>query len=120
MGRDKAILRVANQPLWRRQAETLRAAGAEPVVVIRQPEQSILGEVEVWLDRHGAAGPLAGLHTALAPRRDARVAILAVDMPDIDARWFTDLVVRCRPEAGAVVRHDGRFEPLAAIYSAAA
>ncbi|MGH7995256.1 MAG: hypothetical protein ACREFX_02780, partial [Opitutaceae bacterium] len=44
------------------------------------------------------------------------VAVLAVDMPGIGAAWFDRLRAACRPGCGAMGRHGGVCEGLAAIY----
>lgn len=106
--------------MWERQAGVLRAAGADPIAVIRQPGQAPLGlpeDVLLWHDTILNAGPLAGVHTALGQSRTLLVAVLAVDMPRIDAWWFQWLGSFCGSNIGAMVRRpDGSHEPLAAIY----
>lgn len=117
MGRDKARLRVGGEVLWRRQVRVLREAGAAPVVVVRRPGQTGLRGVPVVRDEFADAGPLAGLHAALVAAGEAAwVAVLAVDMPAVEADWFARLCKRCAPGRGAVARHAEGFEPLAAIY----
>jgi len=122
MGTDKAQLLLDGQPLWRRQADVLRRAGAEPVVIIRRPSQSLPWDgapapsgLTVARDRFAAAGPLAGLEAALTAA-PGPVGILGVDMPGIDFGWFRWLAEFCRPGVGAIVRHGEAFEPLAAFY----
>jgi molybdopterin-guanine dinucleotide biosynthesis protein A len=126
MGTDKALLEFDGLPLWQRQARVLREAGIDDLVIVRRPGQPDLSDT--LPHRHDAfqgAGPIAGLHAALKyslarPEPAAGVAVLAVDMPAIDATWFAWLARHCRPGAGAVARHADGFEPLAAIYPAAA
>ena len=101
-------------------AHTLRSAGAEAVVLIRRPHQPAPSGLSCWRDSFPHAGPLAGLHAALLPGAAPWVAVLAVDMPDIDAGWFEWLRGFCRPGAGAMARHAEAYEPLAAIYPAEA
>lgn len=119
MGRDKALLPWQGQPLWERQTAVLRAAGAHPVGVVRRPDQTALGEL-CWRDRRTECGPLAGLEAALLSGDRPHVAILAVDMPFLDADWFQWLASDCSPGLGAVARHSAAYEPLAAIYPRAA
>jgi len=59
---------------------------------------------------------LAGLEVALMSGDHPHVAILAVDMPFLNADWFEWLACDCAPGVGAVARHSAAFEPLAAIY----
>ncbi|HWA11059.1 MAG TPA: molybdenum cofactor guanylyltransferase [Opitutaceae bacterium] len=120
MGHDKADLRWRNRPLWQRQRDILRFAGATPVVMVRRPDQPAPDGIECWRDTFVQAGPLAGLQTALAHNTAPWVAVLAVDMPGIGADWFWRLRARCSPGVGAMIRHAAACEPLAAIYPAEA
>lgn len=124
MGRDKAMLLVNGVPLWQRQVKVLREAGANPVGVVRRPDQPALDlpvDVPLWQDAVAGIGPLAGLHAALAACRTGWLAVVATDMPAIEARWFAWLARHCPPDGGAIAgRDDGLLEPLAAIYPRAA
>jgi molybdopterin-guanine dinucleotide biosynthesis protein A len=117
MGRDKARLRVGRVELWRRQLRVLEEAGARPAILALRPRQRSFGwrggEVR---DAAPDAGPLGGIAAALAACHAPWVAVLAVDMPRVDAAWFRRLRRSCRPGVGAVVRGPRGYEPLAAIY----
>ncbi|MBI2517807.1 MAG: molybdenum cofactor guanylyltransferase [Opitutae bacterium] len=119
MGRNKALLRVDGQPLWRRQLGVLAQAGAKPVLLVQAPGQRALRR-RVVRDTVCDAGPLAGLHAALSACEPPWLAVLAVDMPGIDADWFGRLARHCHVDRGAVVRTPDGYEPLAAIYPRAA
>lgn len=120
MGRDKAQLPLEARPLWERQAFTLYEAGADPIAIVRAPGQPPLGlpdHLMLWHDTVTESGPLAGLHTALTHARTLLLAVLAVDMPRIDAWWYQWLGSYSGSSIGAVAcRPDGCYEPLAAIY----
>lgn len=119
MGRDKAEITVAGEPLWRRQVRILTNAGASPVALVRRPDQSDLGAAACWRDRRSESGPMAGLEAALIEAQRlgaAHVAVLAADMPHIDSAWFESLRRLCAPGRGAMGRHEAAAEPLAAIY----
>lgn len=124
MGRDKATLLLASEPLWQRQVRLLRELGASPVGVVRRPGQPALdldATTPLWLDTIADIGPLAGLHAALSHCPAEFLAVVATDMPRLDARWFEWLLAACDPGCGAVAQHpDGRYEPLAAVYPRAA
>jgi molybdenum cofactor guanylyltransferase len=124
MGRDKAMLALDRIPLWERQVIMLQAAGAVTVGVVRRPGMPSLAlpaNVPLWQDVVPGAGPLAGLDAALAACPTAWLAVVATDMPRLDASWFQWLAGHAAPDHGAVVQHaDGTFEPLAAIYPKAA
>jgi molybdopterin-guanine dinucleotide biosynthesis protein A len=120
MGRDKATLSHDGKPIWERQVGVLRESGADPVAIVRTPGQAPLGltgDVLLWHDTAVGAGPLAGLHAALIHSRTTLLAVLAVDMPRIDAWWYQWLGSYCGSNIGAIAcRPDGLREPLAAIY----
>ncbi len=120
MGRDKALVEVEGEPLWRRQVGVLRGGGAGRVVVIRRREQDPIDYPDCSFDVYRDCGPLAGIHAALKVGGDSLVAVLAVDMPGIDAAWFEWLGRSCLPGVGAVAGHAQLLEPLAAIYPAGA
>lgn len=117
MGADKALLPVQGRPLWQRQAEVLRAAGAREIFFSVRPEQTwVPAGARVVHDAVADAGPLAGIATALAACGDTHLAVLAVDLPRMEPAWFAQLLDRCGPGAGAVGRRGNFYEPLAAIY----
>lgn len=123
MGQDKALLVLDGEALWLRQARVLREAGAGVVGVVRQREQAPLAlppDIHLWHDAVIGAGPLAGLHAALTAGETEWLAVLATDMPRIDAGWFHWLGTFCRPGCGAMARPAAGHEPLAAIYPRAA
>jgi molybdenum cofactor guanylyltransferase len=120
LGSDKAELRVKGEPLWQRQLGVLRQAGADRLVLVRRPGQWAPPGVECWRDGPEGAGPLRGLRAALAPGLAQFVAVLAVDMPGINAAWFRWLRRFCRAGIGAMACHTAAYEPLAAIYPAEA
>ncbi len=120
MGREKALLEVGGVPLWRRQRDVLRAAGAAEVFLSARAEQAWRREAEGFdgqvLDAVEVGGPIIGVTAGLERAGHGHVAALAVDLPRLPAAWFGRLLAECGPGVGAVGRRDGFFEPLAAIY----
>jgi molybdopterin-guanine dinucleotide biosynthesis protein A len=118
MGRDKAQVEVDGELLWRRQVRVLRDAGAARVVLARRAGQAPIDFPDCVFDAFADCGPLAGIHAALGLGGHSHVAVLAVDMPGIDAAWFSCLRGACEPGVGAVAGHSELLEPLAAVYPA--
>lgn len=117
MGVDKAMLRVADGALWERQLGVLRAAGCCEVMISARPEQTwVPANTSVVRDAKPDAGPLAGIAAALAQAEATHLLVLAVDLPRMEPAWLVQLKAHCAPGVGAVGRHAGFFEPLAAIY----
>ena len=115
MGRNKALLRLAGEPLWRHQQRVLKEAGANPIWIVQAPGQRALTR-SVIRDTVRDAGPLAGLHASLVHCDHGHVAVLAVDLPFIDQAWWVRLAKLCSPGIGVVARTRAGYEPLAAIY----
>lgn len=120
MGTEKATLHWHGIPLWQRQAQVLRDAGAGQVwVSARTAPEWWPGK---WLaDAVEGAGPLGGLAAGLAeaaksPQGYAHVLALAVDMPGMTAAYLRQLAARAKRGTGAAARVGGWFEGLAAIY----
>lgn len=119
MGRDKALLEVGGEPLWRRQMEVLHRAGVSDVWLSARPEQAWAAAGapgRVVHDAHVDEGPLGGIVAALRAARATHLAVLAVDLPRMEPTWFLRLWAACGRGRGAAGRRDGFFEPLAAIY----
>ncbi len=120
MGRDKALLEIAGTPLWQRQRDVLQAAGAADVWLSARPDQTWAHQATGFASRLDDSvlegGPLAGISAALEVTGHAHLAVLAIDLPAMEAAWFAELAKECRAGLGVVGRRDGFFEPLAAIY----
>jgi molybdopterin-guanine dinucleotide biosynthesis protein A len=119
MGCDKASL------VFR--GKTLRGLFDKMLVI----EILVVGREPNGFDSHGAdavlpdeapgAGPLGGIATGLKRMRSERGFFVACDMPLLDARVVSaQLYEASVADADAVVPvHDGRHEPLHAVYSKA-
>ncbi len=120
MGRDKALLEVDGEPLWRRQRDVLAAAGAAEVYLSARPDQPWAarapGFAAVLHDAVPEHGPLTGITAALERTARSHVAVLAIDLPAMTPAWFAGLAADCAPGVGVVGRRGEFFEPLAAIY----
>lgn len=71
----------------------------------------------VIIDSRPGRGPLGGLVDAFAALREERVFAIAGDMPNVDCDTLQTLRDAWQPgDAAVVATHDGRPEPLAALY----
>ncbi len=152
MGRDKALLAGARDvasngadgaaragelvPLWQRQREVLARAGAAEILLSARAEQAWAANAlaagkfaAIVRDASPDCGPLAGIVAALRRAAHPHLAVLAIDLPRMQAAWLTALLAECALGVGGVGRRRGDanagegasgggdfFEPLAAIY----
>ena len=120
MRRDKALLELDGRPMWQRQRDLLRAAGAAEIFLSARPGQAWAETAEgfsgVVRDAGEDAGPLGGIVAALERCPPGHLAVIAVDLPQMEPAWFATLLADCTAGVGAVGRQGKFFEPLAAIY----
>lgn len=120
MGRDKALLEADGQPLWRRQRDVLRAAGAGEILLSARDDQPWLphasGFAAILFDGVSVGGPIIGVTAGLERASFGHLAVLAIDLPRMAPEWFATLLADCEPGVGVVGKRGEFFEPLAAIY----
>ncbi|MCX6952098.1 MAG: molybdenum cofactor guanylyltransferase [Verrucomicrobia bacterium] len=120
MGRDKALLEADGVPLWRRQRDVLRAAGAAEIFLSARDDQPWLphasGFAAVLFDGVSVGGPIIGLTAGLERASHGHLAVLAIDLPRMSPAWFAALLADCTPGVGVVGKRGEFFEPLAAVY----
>lgn len=118
MGCDKARLPYRNGTLVGYLAgEVARAAGN--VCLVGAPERYLDLPFPVIGDLFAGAGPVAGIHTALAVSQADWNLVVACDMPELTAEFLTallDRAERARRQGLVPVSPDGRIQPLCAVY----
>lgn len=112
MGRDKALLEIDGELLWRRQLATLGALAPEQLLLSGPPR----GEGETVADARDGAGPLGGVAAALLRCTAPLLVVLAVDLPQMTTAFLRLLLALSRERTGVVPRGLEFFEPLAAVY----
>ena len=99
--------------------------GAFPIYVSARetpgPEIDKALECPILIDRWPGRGPLGGLATAAAEIESKHLFAVAGDAPAVTCAVLEALLTAWRPGDEAVVpEHNGRLEPLAALYDRAA
>ena len=121
MGRPKAWLPFAGEPMLARVARVMRSV-VEPVVVVAAPGQDVPplpSAVRVVRDEVEGRGPLAGLAsglTALTGTCDAAF-LSSCDVPFLQPQIVRRLIDRLGDAVIAVPHVGGFHHPLAAVYS---
>ena len=121
MGRDKATLRVAGEPMLTRQVRLLQEAGANEVLISHHPDRPLadlgyLPNTRWVLDPPGEIGPLGGLGEVLRTAKFGRVLVVAIDLPALTTGFLRNLLASSTMEIGAVCRSGTGWEPLVAVY----
>jgi molybdopterin-guanine dinucleotide biosynthesis protein A len=121
MGRDKAGILVDGRPLWERQLGILRRLGPAELFISGKPDGPYADAgLEIVPDLTPGCGPLSGLEASFRYATQPLVLVLAIDLPAMTAEFLSRLLSFAGAGDGGVIpRLDGRFEPLAAIYSRA-
>ncbi|HKM57457.1 MAG TPA: NTP transferase domain-containing protein [Chthoniobacterales bacterium] len=124
MGREKGSLRVewkgVSTFLWERQVAVLRSVEPDELIISGSRKEGYPESVSVVPDRWPDMGPLGGIATCLERLRTDLLLVLAVDLACIQPEFPRKLLGRTRAGCGVVPVHHNRFEPLVAIYPAAA
>ena len=121
MGRPKAWLEVGDTFLLRYVVDRLAPAFTEVMVSFAEPEQ--LEEplpYRIVFDRKRSAGPLAGLEAGLLAARNELIFAVACDMPYVTQDFAQMAIVAARRSDAALVRIDGRPEPVCGAYGRSA
>ncbi len=121
-GKLEALL--DGEPLVLRAFRTARASGW-PVYLSAQAPFG--GEIDrrldcpILVDRQPWGGPLRALHSACQTIAQERIFVLAADLPRVDTGLLERIAQAWMPDDEAVVpRHDGKLEPLVALYARSA
>jgi molybdopterin-guanine dinucleotide biosynthesis protein A len=117
MGRDKALLAIAGEPLVVRVAHLVKSAVGE-VTVVGKPEVYNGLKLHAVSDDWPSAGPLGGIATALVASKTPWSLIVACDLPYLTKSWLNYVIARAlASQADAVVPMNAHgIEPLCAIY----
>jgi molybdopterin-guanine dinucleotide biosynthesis protein A len=117
MGRDKALLPLGGIPLIQHVLQRVEGLGDDVLITTNQPEDYAFLGKRMVRDRQPGAGALDGLLTALEAAHEARVLLLACDMPFV-SRALLEHMLAIDTDAEVVVpRREGKLQPLHAIYS---
>ncbi|MGH9758883.1 MAG: molybdenum cofactor guanylyltransferase, partial [Candidatus Acidiferrales bacterium] len=117
MGRPKALLEIAGEPIMLRLARLIRNATGRDAEIIGTAAPAANGLL-ILPDDWPGAGPLGGIATALWNSECDWNLILACDLPYLTQDWLAHLIERGRASAADAVipMNDRGAEPLCAMY----
>jgi molybdopterin-guanine dinucleotide biosynthesis protein A len=118
MGRDKALLDFHGQPLIQRVVERVRLLADEMLITAAEPASYAFLGLPCVADLLPGKGALGGLYTALSLANAPLVAVVACDMPFVNAELLAyqrDVLLEGNCDA-AVPQTDAGIEPFHAVY----
>jgi molybdopterin-guanine dinucleotide biosynthesis protein A len=122
MGRDKALLRLAGQPLIAVIAERLRRVADEVIIAADDTARYAPFADRCVPDVYPGVGTLGGIHAGLRAAAHQLAVIVACDMPFLNPdvlSWFVEAAGGAHGGGDAdlvVLKHDKGVEPLHAVY----
>jgi molybdopterin-guanine dinucleotide biosynthesis protein A len=123
---DKAVADLAGTSMIRRVADRLAPVVDELVVNCRADQRAAIEtalegydrRVSFALDPEEDLGPLAGIGTGLAAVEGEYAAVVACDMPFVDAGFVSALFDRAEGHDAAVPKPDEWYQTTQAVYHA--
>ena len=116
-GRDKGSLLVEGRRIVERQVEALRAIASHVMIVGGDPSRYAGLDAAFVPDQVPDAGPLAGLHAALAAAPPGLLVAVACDLPFVTSRFLAHLVDGIGDADACVPRDAMGVHPLCACYA---
>jgi molybdopterin-guanine dinucleotide biosynthesis protein A len=122
MGRNKALLNLAGQPLISIIAGRLRTVVDEVIIAANDTSRYAPFADRCVPDLYPGVGTLGGIHAGLQAASHSLVVIVACDMPFLNPdllAWFVQAAAGANGAGQAdlvVLKHDRGVEPLHAVY----
>lgn len=117
MGRDKALVSLAGQPMIQHVLARLVGLGDETLVTSNNPDALEFLDLPLVSDEDPGAGALYGLRTALRAARGDRVLIVACDMPFVNRLLLEHLIVLSANADVVVPRWNDRYQTMQSVYA---
>ncbi len=118
MGRNKALLPVGPQTLIEIVIERLREACTHLLLVTNTPEVYRHLDIPMVPDALPERQSLVGIYTGILHTAEPAF-VCACDMPFLNPRLIRFLLSLAEGTDVVIPRHDGRYEPLHAVYAPA-
>ena len=118
-GSNKALLRLASQPLIERTVEKLRKLSDDLILVTNEPATFAALRLAVRLvhDVEPDKGSLMGVYSGLQAARYPHALTVACDMPFLSVPLLRYMIPMAHGQDVVIPYLDGHLEPLHAIYS---
>ncbi|MBU2102706.1 MAG: molybdenum cofactor guanylyltransferase [Candidatus Omnitrophota bacterium] len=117
-GRDKAFLKINNEPFIERQIRLLKKIFKKIIIVTNSSERyRVVRGVTIVCDIIPHLGPLGGIYSGLTASSSFCNFVVACDMPFLDTGFIEHMHREYYGYDAVVPRINGKYEPLFAFYS---
>ena len=116
MGQNKAFIQYNGKMLIEHAITLLTSFCSETVINTNTPQLYSSFQLPIVSDTISNIGPIGGLHATLSSSNEADHLVIPVDMPHISNELIQQLILQHQPNQITVPFHNGKREPLCAIY----
>ncbi|MBI5143628.1 MAG: molybdenum cofactor guanylyltransferase, partial [Candidatus Omnitrophica bacterium] len=115
---DKAFLKIAGEPIIKRQLKVLKKIFKEVIIVTNSNDRyKNLKGVKVIPDILPGRGPLGGIYSGLLASKDRYNFVVACDMPFINEALIKYMIDTKDNHDIIIAKKDKKFHPLFGIYN---
>ncbi|MER3524762.1 MAG: hypothetical protein C4326_12100 [Ignavibacteria bacterium] len=119
MGTDQALLTINGATLIGRIADVLKRVFDRVIVIADRGERYAFLQFPCYPDIVHDAGPLAGIHSALAHSATGHVFIVSCDTPFVSEAMIREVLARAHKHAVTIVSDGMRTHSLFGVYPTA-
>jgi len=116
MGTDKALLELDGETLLTR-AVSLCSKFCDEILISSDSEEHRIGAYRLVADEVKNCGPMGGIYSSLKASSNQWNFVLSVDAPFVTKDFIEFLVSQTNDFDAVVPLHDGKKEPLIALYN---
>jgi molybdopterin-guanine dinucleotide biosynthesis protein A len=115
-GSNKALAALQGKPMISHAVETLETLFTEHLLVTNSPEEYVFTGWNTTRDIYPGAGPLAGIHAALAQVKSDRIFVAGCDMPFLNPAVIRFICTQYKDADVVIPETENGLEPLHALY----
>jgi molybdopterin-guanine dinucleotide biosynthesis protein A len=116
MGTDKGVMDLNGKKVVQYVIDALKPVVDDIIIIANNENYSDLG-LPVYNDEIKDCGPLGGIYTALQKIKTEKAIILSCDIPFVNSSLLADIISQSEDYDAIVPVHDGKFEPICAVYT---
>ena len=117
MGQDKAFILLSGKPMIEVLIDKMSEVFSDLMIVTNKPHLYEKYGIKTYEDIVKNMGPMGGIYTGLLTARKGYSFFFACDMPFLNSSLIRFMSENIKGYNAVVPQHNGRLEPLYAVYS---